>query len=37
MGDDFITISVANNVEITIQKGAISNVLPKGTFKTVND
>ncbi len=37
MSDDFITISVANNVDITIQKGAISNVLPKGTLKTSSD
>lgn len=36
ISDDFITISVAENVEINIQKAAIANVLPKGTLKTLN-
>src|SRR5262245_20560429 len=35
MGDDFVTLSIADNVEISVQKSAISNVLPKGTLKNL--
>jgi preprotein translocase subunit YajC len=35
VGDDFITIAIAENVEIQMQKGAISLVLPKGTLKNL--
>jgi preprotein translocase subunit YajC len=35
VGDDFITIAIAENVEIQMQKGAISMVLPKGTLKNL--
>ena len=31
--DDFITVSIAENVEVQFQKAAISTVLPKGTLK----
>ena len=31
--DDFITVSIAENVEVQFQKSAISTVLPKGTLK----
>ncbi len=34
MGENFITVEVADNVRIRIQKGAIANVLPKGTLKS---
>ena len=34
LGDNFITIEVADNVRIRVQKGAIANVLPKGTLKS---
>jgi preprotein translocase subunit YajC len=34
ISDDFISVLIAPNVEITIQKGSISALLPKGTFKT---
>jgi preprotein translocase subunit YajC len=34
MGDHFVTIEVADNVRIRVQKGAIANVLPKGTLKS---
>lgn len=34
IGDNFITIEVADNVRIRVQKGAIGNVLPKGTLKS---
>ena len=35
MGDSFITLEIAPNVKIKVQKGAISMVLPKGTLKSV--
>jgi preprotein translocase subunit YajC len=35
VGDDFISIAIAENVEIQMQKGAISLVLPKGTLKNL--
>ena len=34
IGENFITIEVADNVRIRVQKGAIGNVLPKGTLKS---
>lgn len=35
VNDDFIVISIAENVNIQIQKVAITNILPKGTIKTI--
>jgi preprotein translocase subunit YajC len=32
--DDFVVLNVATNVDITLQKGAIAAVLPKGTMKS---
>jgi preprotein translocase subunit YajC len=34
IGDSFITIEIADNVRVRLQKGAIANVLPKGTLKS---
>ncbi len=34
IGDSFITVEVANGVDIRVQKGAVGNVLPKGTLKS---
>jgi len=34
LGDNFITVEIAENVRIRVQKGAIGNVLPKGTLKS---
>ena len=34
LGDNFITVEIADNVRIRVQKGAIANVLPKGTLKS---
>ena len=34
IGDNFVTIEVADNVRIRVQKAAIGNVLPKGTLKS---
>lgn len=35
VSDDFVTVAIAENVEIQIQKPAIAVVLPKGTLKTL--
>ncbi len=35
VNDDFITMAIAENVEINVQKSAISTVLPKGTMKNI--
>jgi preprotein translocase subunit YajC len=32
---DFIVVSVAEGTELTVQKGAITAVLPKGTMKSL--
>lgn len=32
---DFIAIAIADNTEVTVQKAAISAVLPKGTMKSL--
>ncbi len=34
VGDGYVTLQVADNVEIQVQKQAIQLLLPKGTFKT---
>lgn len=34
LGESFITVEVAAGVELRVQKGAVSNVLPKGTLKS---
>ena len=31
--DDFVTVAIAENVEVQFQKAAIATVLPKGTLK----
>lgn len=33
VGDNFVKLEVANGVEISVQKSAISTVLPKGSLK----
>ncbi len=33
--DDFITVEIAANTEITVQKQAIQSALPKGTIKSL--
>jgi preprotein translocase subunit YajC len=32
MGETFVHVEVANNVEIQVQRGAVVQVLPKGSF-----
>jgi preprotein translocase subunit YajC len=34
IGENFITVQIAEGVQIRVQKGAIANVLPKGTLKS---
>lgn len=34
VGEHFLTVEVADNVQIRVQKGAVTNVLPKGTLKS---
>ncbi|KAB7762623.1 preprotein translocase subunit YajC [Xanthomonas maliensis] len=36
IGDNFITVEVADNVRIRVQKSAVGHVLPKGTLKSAN-
>lgn len=36
VADDFVVLAITENVEITIQKAAISAMVPKGTLKTIN-
>jgi preprotein translocase subunit YajC len=35
VGENFVNLEVAENVEIVVQKGAVGNVLPKGTLKAL--
>ena len=34
LGDTFITIEIAPNVKVKLQKGAVQQVLPKGSLKS---
>ncbi|MGY1457389.1 MULTISPECIES: preprotein translocase subunit YajC [unclassified Luteimonas] len=34
LGDSFVTVEIADNVEIRVQKNAVGNVLPKGSLKS---
>ncbi len=35
LDDDYMTIQVANNVELKFQRAAVHAVLPKGTIKDI--
>ena len=35
MGDDFITVEIAEGLEVNLQKQAVSSLLPKGTIKSL--
>ena len=35
VSDDFLMLAIAEGIEITVQKSAITNSLPKGTLKTI--
>ena len=34
VGESFITVELADNVQIKVQRHAVSNVMPKGTIKS---
>lgn len=34
IGESFITVEIADNVRVRVQKGAIATVLPKGSLKS---
>ncbi len=36
VGDNYVNLEIAPNVEITVQKSAIQTMLPKGTMKSVS-
>lgn len=33
VGDVFLTLKVANNIEVKVQKASVASLLPKGTLK----
>ena len=35
IGDAFVKVKIADNVEVNVQKNAIGNLLPKGTIKAL--
>jgi preprotein translocase subunit YajC len=35
VGEQFLTLSVTNNVELFLQKSSVASVLPKGTIKSI--
>ena len=35
VGDDFISVEIAKDIEIKIQKNSVSNIMPKGTIKAL--
>lgn len=35
VGDTFITVEIAANVKVMVQKGSVQQVLPKGSLKSV--
>ncbi len=35
VGDNFVLLEIAKDIEVKIQKNAVSTVLPKGTLKTL--
>ncbi len=36
MDDDYVTIEIATNVQIKVQRQSVSTVIPKGTIKSIN-
>lgn len=35
IGDQYVTVELADNLEVSMQKNAVVNVLPKGTLKSI--
>jgi preprotein translocase subunit YajC len=36
LGDQYMTLEIAPNTEITVQRGAVQTLLPKGTLKSIS-
>ena len=36
VGDEYVNLELADNIEVKLQKQSVVNVLPKGTLKTIN-
>ncbi|MFK5970323.1 MAG: preprotein translocase subunit YajC [Candidatus Marithrix sp.] len=36
MADDYVTIEIAPNIQIKVQRQSVSTVIPKGTIKSIN-
>ncbi len=35
IGDNYVTVEIANNIEVQVQRPAVQLVLPKGTIKNI--
>ncbi len=35
VGENYVNLEIADNVEIVVQKGSVQTLLPKGTLKTL--
>ena len=35
LGEQYMTLEIANGVEMNVQRGAVAQLLPKGTIKTL--
>lgn len=35
ISDQYVTLSIANNVDVQMQKSAVASILPKGTLKAI--
>ncbi len=35
VGDAYVGVEISDNVEITVQKGSVTTILPKGTIKSL--
>ena len=36
IGDEYLNVELADNLQVKLQKNAVATVLPKGTIKTIN-
>ncbi|MDM8565169.1 preprotein translocase subunit YajC [Candidatus Halobeggiatoa sp. HSG11] len=36
IGDDYVTIEIAPNTQVKVQRQSVSTVIPKGTIKSLN-
>ena len=35
LSDQYVTMEIAPSVEVTVQRGSVTQLLPKGTLKTL--